>query len=356
LRFRLRSRTRTLWGAACAFVAASALTSDAFADTSFALSWRGGPRPGATCLTQAALQEAVERKLGRSPFTSLERADIRIEGEEIALGRDRFRATVTQRDRTGTVLGSRELETQRCTSLLRAATLVVALIIDPYGERSATDGGQDGPPPAPPVSSLPPAAPPPAALPALRSPPPPLPAARPVARAWALSLGAGAGSSVGILPSASVTLLALARLKATRSRWSFDWRGGYSLSQTLREGNVRGEFAAVEQQIRACFELGRWPSGQVDACGGLLWGAVIPNTRRVSLGDDSWRPILGPTGGLGLQLGRTQNGARIDLGFALPSREYSFFFRDVTGARKLFYSTDGVLFLFSVSGLGTISS
>ena len=354
--------------AACAFVASSAITGRAFGEVSFALSWHGTRSPA--CVTEPALREAVARKLGRNPFAELERAQIHIEGEESPAGSDRFRARVTQTDQRGVVLGSRELEPQACASLLRAATLVVALIIDPDGsggrgegerrdeEGRPSDGRSDADEPAPADERRPPLpAPPPSSAPSGAPEPsrrrPPTVAARSLPR-FDLSLGVGAGVTAGVLPSTGATLFIPARLSVGRSRWSFDWRGGYALPQTLRDGLVTGEFAALEQQLRGCFAFVRWANATFDTCGGFVWGGVIPKTRGVQLGNDSWRVIAGPVGALAFQLNRRGTAARLDLGIALPSREYTFSYRSVSGERKALYSTDDVVFSASLSVLRTI--
>lgn len=349
--------------AACAFVASSAITARAFGEVSFALSWHGARSPA--CVNEPALREAVTRKLGRNPFADPERAQIRIEGEESPAGSDRFRARVTQTDQQGVLLGSRELEAQACASLLRAATLVVALIIDPDGsgrgdgerreeEERRTDGRSEveEPPPADERSPPPPALPPSSAPRRARerSRHRPSTEAAPRLPRFDFSLGVGAGVTAGVLPSTSVTLFIPARLSVGRSRWSFDWRGGYALPQTLRDGLVTGEFAAIEQHLRACFSFVRWPKATLDTCGGFVWGAVIPKTTGVRQGNDSWRVVAGPAGALALQL----DAVRMDLGIALPSREYTFSYRSLAGERKALYSTDDVVFSASLSLLGTL--
>lgn len=311
-------------------------------------------------MTEPALRDAVERKLGRKPFVDVERADVLIEGEETAAGHGAFRARVVQRDRRGALLGSRDLEAQSCASLLRAATLVVALIIDPHGDGRGRDSAEAPPSEAPPRERPPPRSEPDltSTKPSRRRPDelrraePPL-----VARSSTmlrLALGGGVGTSVGVLPSASTTLFASARL-VSRSRWSFDWRGGYSLPQNILRPDVRAHFAAVEQKIRACFAFLRWSSGVLDGCGGFAWGAVLPSTTGVRQGDDSWRVLTGPTGGAALQLDRDAAAVRIEIGVTLPFRKYSFSYFDVANTRKDLYSTHEIIVLVSLSGLGTIS-
>lgn len=341
-------------------MATTTITSRAFGEGAFALSWssRAGQR---ACVTEPAVREAVERKLGRRPFADVDRADVFIEGEEIAAGHGDFRARVVQRDRRGVILGSRDLEAQSCASLMRAATLVVALIIDARGEEPAGPDSAEARRPGTSAEVPPPAADATDEVSRPERPPgrervrrvEPSPAAR-SRTAFELALGGGAGTSVGVLPSPSATLFAFARL-ASRSRWSFDWRAGYSLPQHILRPDLRGHFVAVEQHLRACFAVVRWPGGNLDGCGGFTWGAVFPSTTGVREGNDGGRVIAGPTAGAGLELGRNGAAVRVDVGATFPFREYSFSYVDVANVRRPLYSTQPVIFFVSLSGLGTIS-
>ena len=341
----------------CALVAWTAVAKRAAAHDAFALSWRSGTaRP--PCVTQADLREAVQRKLGWDPFSETERAEIFIEGEETAARPGELRAHVVSRDRSANVLGARDLEARSCADLLSAATLLVALIIDPEGRE---EGAVDSPETPPLEPRLP--LPPPAAPAQAPSRTPPSVAARPSAarrsmqrdsRALDLELGGGIGSSVGILPSPSTTLFAFARL-LSRSRWSFDWRGAFSLPQSLRRPDVDGSFAAVEQNVRACFAVVRWHGGNLDGCGGMAWGAVVPHTEGVRQGNDSWRVIAGPTAGAALAFDRKPASVRVDIGVTLPYRVYSFSYLDEADVRNPLYSTQEVIFSVSLSALATIS-
>ena len=316
-------------------------------------------------MTQADLREAVQRKLGWDPFTEPERADVLIEGKETVARPGELRAHVVSRDRRGTLLGSRDLEARSCADLLSAATLVLALVIDPEGRggggggaaRDSSDGAPlETRPPLPPPQQAPPemppspAAPPSAGRPRMHR----APIGRREAPPFELDLGGGIGTSVGILPSPSTPLLAFARL-LSRSRWSFDWRGAFSLPQSLRRPGVEGTFAAVEQDVRACFAVVRWHGGNLDGCGGIAWGAVVPRTDGVRQGNDSWRVLVGPTAGAALALDRKPATIRLDVGVTLPSRVYSFSYLDETDGRNPLYSTQEVIFTLSLSALATIS-
>ncbi len=359
----VRCRLRGLCHAVCALSVSTALARRASAHDAFALSWGSGTRPHA-CVTQAALREAVQRKLGWDPFSEPEHAEVFIEGEETVARPGDFRGHVVSRDRRGELLGARDLAARSCADFLSAATLVVALIIDPEGgEGAALDSTEEPPletrsmlpPPAPPERPPSEAPPSPAAhRPATPHGTPRAPSARRHAPAFELDLGGGIGTGVGVLPSPSTTLFAFARLPS-RSRWSFDWRGAYSLPQSLRRPDVDGTFAAVEQTFRACFAFVRWRGGSLDGCIGIAWGAVLPRTAGVRQGNDSWRVIAGPTAGAALAFGRKRASIRLDVGVTLPSRVYSFSYLDAADVRRPLYSTQDVIFSVSLSTLATIS-
>lgn len=330
-----------------------AFAEPAHAEQSFSLAWRGKGTQTPPCLSDGAVRDAVEKRLGRHPFVDPAHADILIEGEEVPSGKGLYRARVVQRDRSGAALGARELEPQSCESLLRGAALVVALIIDPTGRRAheepTTEVPEDEPTTEVPENE-PPSLPPAARVPKRR----PL-NARSRPPSFELSLGVGAGATFGFLPSAAPTISVVLRLAPTRSRLSFDWRGDYAIPQTLHDRAVRGRFSMLGQEFRGCFAYARFPSGHLDACAGFLWSAVIPETSGVGQGNDSWRVIAGPLGGLGLELRRGPAAGRVDLGLALPFRQYEFSYVDTENVRKRFYGTDGVLFFVTLSGLGSMS-
>ncbi|OJY18582.1 MAG: hypothetical protein BGO98_33165 [Myxococcales bacterium 68-20] len=355
------------------------VSSTARADASFALSWRSEPGTAA-CVTETALRDAVEKKLQRNPFTDRDRADIAIEGEERSSG-GRFRARVKQTDRNGVVLGSRELDLESCARLFRATTIVVALFIDRGSDRepgeepaldtAPTDDGvrlddeepTPSAPSSPPIrippaaSPSPPTQPPPAATPSLSVPPlPPADARAPgFARPpFDLSLGAGGGAAVGFLPSASAMVRGVARLERAGSRWSFEWSGGYSLQQAFRTRSVRGSFAGVDQQVRACLALNPLSRIRVDACGGAFWGAIVPETGGVREQNDAWRPLAGPLAAVAAQLRDGTRAARLDLGVTVPLVSRNLYFESSAGELERVYSSGRVIMFVGLSGLLTI--
>jgi len=354
---------------AAVFVAlgVGSVSSTARADTSFSLSWRS--RPGtAACVTEAALRDAVEKKLRRSPFAERDGADIAIEGEELSTD-GRFRARVKQTDRNGVVLGSRELDVESCARLLRATTIVVALFIDPGtggGADAARGRGEEGGaedtgvttatedraraddrapahvPAPPPVAARPP--------PLADALPPVVP--RPPVD---LALGAGGAAAVGLLPSANAMLRVVGRLQREGSRWSFEWSGGYSLPQAFRTRAVRGTFAAVDQQVRACLAIGPLSSRmRFDACGGAFWGAIVPTTAGVSERNDTWRPLAGPLASVAVELREGTRAMRLDLGFAAPLVKRNLYFESSAGEVERVHATGRVIPLLGFSGLFTI--
>ncbi len=345
--------------AGCVTLAVALTSSAARADASFALTWRA--EPGATaCVTEGAVRDAVEKKLGRKPFTGHDHADIVIEGEEL-LTDGRFRARLTQRARSGAVLGSRELDAQTCADLIRTTAIVVALFIEPDKDREPGDRRpreapiDDRPPDGARLRSEVRTEPMPGTRPRSGATPvpselPPLASRRP----FELSLGFGGATSVGLLPSASIGLRGVARLEHTGARWSFEWSGGYSLPQTLREGSVRGTFSAIDQQLRGCLALVAEPKLRLDTCGGGFWGAIVPSTVGVKDGNDAWRPVVGPMGALAVELRETTRALRLDVGLtALPVRRSLYY---VTSAAEpaRFYSTGRVIVFVGLSGLFTI--
>lgn len=345
----------------------------AWADASFALTWRS-EAGAALCVNEAALRDAVEKKLGRKPFTDRDRAAIVIEGDESRAGA-RFRAHVTQRGRSGVVLGSRELEASSCASLLRTAAIVVALFIEPgdgvepVEPVEPEDGGKPVEERAPSEEPLASGAPEEARAPTgggrrsapdMRRPQPRRPPDAPSVAStppFALTLGFGGAAAVGFLPSPSVSLRGVARLERPGSRFSFEWSGGYSLPQTFRDGLVRATFSAVDQQLRACVAVAQTKLG-LDACGGVFWGAIAPTVEATTAGilerSAAWRPVVGPTATVALRLREAARSARLDLGLAAPPARRAFYYSTTDGEVERFYTTGQVIGFIGLSGLITI--
>jgi len=326
--------------------------STARADPSFALAWREGPAPTA-CVTEAALREVVAEKLGRDPFTARERADIVIEGEESSAG-GRLRARIRERGRDGAVLGSREVEAESCPRLVRATGIVVALFAkareegEPEEHRGGASERAVEREVAEPERNVPTASPP--------APNPPLPRERPPRsappRPLELSLGLGASAALGLLPSASAALRAIARLERARSRWSFEWTAGYSVPQSFRSQTVRGTLSAFDQQVRMCLASVRQLHVRLDVCGGAFWGAVIPYTAGLTERNETWRPLAGPVGALAVQL-RAESGRamRLELGAAVPVVGRTLYFHGIDGEPERVHATGTVIVFLGLNGL-----
>lgn len=333
-------------------LALAGVANTARADASFSLSWHAKPGT-AGCVTEAALRDAVAKKVGQNPFTDPERADIAIEGEEASVG-GRFRAHVQQRDRQGVILGSRDLDTESCARLMQATTIVVALFIEPYTDREPSKPAENEDASEPQVREEAPAPPP-----TLRPPPPATRQAQVLSSVssrppFDLSLGVGAALATGLLPSASVALRGAARLEREGSRWSFDWSAGYSLPQSFSTRAVRGTFSAVDQQVRACFAVAKSTATRLDVCGGAFWGAVVPTTTGVHARDDASRTLAGPLAALAAQLGERPRSARLDLGITAPIKARSFYFQSTEAEQERVYVTGKVIVFAGISGLFTI--
>lgn len=343
------SRWRALIHAALVLTAWSLFTRPApCADATFALTWRSEAKT--PCVTENALRAGVARKLGRAPFADQERAEIVIEGEEHALDGERWRARIAERDRHGVLLGEREITAKSCESLRRAATFVVALFTDPDRDEGPTS---DEEAPASVREEPPPAVVPPPPPPPTRS----LDAQRPPSRGpsgFDLRLGLGASVGTGLLPSMNGSLLATARLEQRSSPWSFDWTGVYSWPQSIAHGTIHGDFAAVEQRARACLALIDGAATRLDACGGAMWGAIIPQTTGVLAASGAWRRLVGPTAALALEIRAAGKAARLEVGVDVPLGRYEFNYLSNLGQTKLFYTSSSLVVFVGLSGLQTI--
>lgn len=88
------------------------------------------------CLDQQSLRRAVQKRLGREPFS--DEAERTIEGSVMRSGR-LFTVTLRVRDAAGLARGERHLEreTDDCAELSEAVVLAVALTIDPNAPATA---------------------------------------------------------------------------------------------------------------------------------------------------------------------------------------------------------------------------
>ena len=319
----------------------------------FAFSWRA--EPGATCLTEDKLRAAVEKKLGRSVFTSLDEAEIVIEGEELR-DRHRFRARVRQHDRTGREHGSRELTAETCAALERMTVVFIALVLEPGGAPARTTDGERTPDAREP-NELPetekrplPVTPKddeavasadgsttPSARPSVKKRAPAHPPAR-----VELHAGAGAGAAVGLLPSVGASVRGTMRLTAQGSRLSADWSLGMTLPQIVTEGAVRASLGAVDQQARACWAwLDR--AARVDTCGGAFFGALIPTATNLDSQDSPALSVLGPMASLALRVADGPATFHVELGVIAPSLRRRLSYLGRGGEERTLYATPAVM-------------
>ena len=254
-------RRVTPWAAALVSLCVPALARANDGRTS-SLSWV--ELPGAeSCGGALAIARAVEQRIGRAALVSPATAAYSVEGRAERSGAG-LRAVLVLRDRTGTALGHRELESEvaDCTELREKVSLAVALMIDPD---AVLNPPQALPTPAPapsatgapaggalvgstPASEAAPAITAAPVMAAATSSPPSHPPARPVvterveapvgvipAAPWALEPAASAEIGFGFMPSASVGALLATTLIPPRF-WTMEFYGGVWASQTLAAG------------------------------------------------------------------------------------------------------------------------
>jgi hypothetical protein len=251
--------------------AAEALTSPAEPLT-FRLSWVRG-EGAEQCPNAEQLAAAVEARLGRAAFS--EPARRHIEGSVVrADGAWRVQLRVIGADNA--VLGSRELEAngQDCSSIADAASLAVALAIDPHAldERSE--------PPRRMTSELPLLAPPPAPpeAPAARAAAPSTSAASPVVPGGPSRSGALTGEvvprglfAVGILPDAG-----LGAELGTELRLAHGLGLSMSMAYLPEQRTTSGQLglSLTAASLGMCFWALDRPRALLKICGELMAGAV----------------------------------------------------------------------------------
>ncbi len=149
------------------------------------LSWVRAPE-ALDCDDAGQVQADVVRRLGKNPFS--EPSKIFIEAT-VSKPESAFVAELEMRDAAGASLGSRRVtsDAPSCASLVAAAGLAIALMIDPDAALA--------PPPAPTPSPPPPTPPSPTASAA--------PSCEPAARAPQLTFGAAALVAARLLPQAA---------------------------------------------------------------------------------------------------------------------------------------------------------
>lgn len=200
--------------------------------------------PGAeSCADAAAITSSVSARLGQNPFSP--GAPRIIEG--LTLARERgFAAHILVRERDGSLVGARLLESEAdCDSLGAAVVLAIVLLIDPEGTARARPPLMPRPPPPPP------------------SPEPPR--YHGVAAARALISG-------GLLPSPSVGLaLGLSGAIGDRWAWTLEVRFHPELRTT---GGGDFAFGLTAAGPGACARFAPWSWLQAEGCGAMLAGAL----------------------------------------------------------------------------------
>lgn len=224
------------------------------------------------CIGAGALAAAVERRLGRPALASAATARRSIEGHvEPTEDRLGFRATFALADASGTVLGTRELQSTSadCRAMDVDLALVAALMIDPDAALASAS-------PAPSPAAAPPP-PPPAALPlvVVRTVHVPVPAPPPAAP-WRLTLRAGPMLSLGLLPSLAVGAAVRATVAPPRL---FPWELGAVVWGPQRAANPVGaggvELGLSYGSLAGCPLAGGAAAGfRYAACLGLEVGAA----------------------------------------------------------------------------------
>ena len=326
------------------------------AETKFAFTWR--PRSGASCLTEEKVRAAVEKKLGRSVFSSLDEADITIEGEEL-LDRHRYRARVTQHDRAGRELGTRELTAESCGALERMTVVLIALVLEPGGAAaplgSETPPAARGPEPIARPEPIAPIAPKDDGATAGADASPPRSRRSKVTRrapphGVELHAGVGVGGALGLLPSPSVSVRLLTRVTVEGTPLSADWSLGLSLPQTVTRGAIRATFAAVDQQVRGCWAWFDRASTRIDTCAGALFGALTPIGANLDQPNRSAVPLLGPAASLALRLSESPATLHIELEVAGLALRHTISYLARDGEERTLHSTPPLMAMATLAG------
>lgn len=329
---------------ACALLLALSVGKTAQATASrFELTWTSSSvaRP---CISEEELKRAVSARLGRAPFVQAGQGEIAVEGRELPAPVGQLRARITQRDREGHVLGTRELEATSCEELLRSATFVVFLIVDPDAalggarlepvpleEKNADEPStEDEPSPAeraarerPPIGKVGPVGkkdgsrPSEVAVSARPSAPAP--------RGMPVDLGLALVVSNGLLPTPDAGPALALGLEPLPLPIRFEWRAGYRIAVQAVQGY---DFRAVAQEWRACYFRRVFGAMLGTACGGVNWTAILPEARELAGGDQAPKIVFSPTFGVGPAF--EVEGARLfaDLALTLPRPRYAFSYRD----------------------------
>lgn len=272
-----------LWIALAWAVSACALALPSHAQSARAvhLSWVRAPE-ALECGDAGQVQADVVRRLGKSPFS--EPSKIFVEAT-VSKPDGAFVAQLEMRDEAGVSLGSRRVasEASSCASLVSAAGLAIALMIDPDAALAPSSA------PAPPPPSVPLA--PPRTVAVIEAPAP---------RAPQLTFGVGALVAARVLPQAAVGV----RLGADQ-RLAARLHAELSLSflpqarQELR--GVEVGFGLTYGSLGLCYDPLAAAHVTLAACGFGQLGAMSVNAYEPARSRAG--QLLWSTAGLGLRAG-----------------------------------------------------
>ena len=223
------------------------------------------------CIAAPQLAKDIEARVGREVFVSPAVAEVTVEGSVAALPAPKkgFRASFRVLDKTGAVLGSRQVESHEasCRSLDERAALIASILIDDAERvRHAESPPQRPPPPSPPVVSQ---APKPAAAPEPKKPQPPK--SEP---GWAFGVDVGLGMTSGLQPGAGLGVAATFVVRPPRFGAFFF---GAGLFPETRTSTARGAEVGADAQygtIGVCPLVGSGGRLEGMLCAGMLLGAL----------------------------------------------------------------------------------
>ena len=305
------------------------------ASSSFAIVWSASTDD--PCTDRPALESAVVARLGRNPFVDPARADMVLEGHELApSSTGRRRARLEQRTHDNEVIGTRELDAPSCAELMRSAAFVIVLIVEPDALLR-----EPGPTPAD-VPEAP--APPhpvvdrsvtPAPSPPWRAPVPP-----------SLQLGAGISYGRGLLPGDDIGGALMMGLSPWRAPVRFDWRGSYRVALGTPR---RRHFSAFMQEWRGCVLVGQASMFGGGACAGGALGVVDPGAGALSDGDQAGKTVFGPLVALApsFRVGDTSVSADITLFFPRP--RWAFSYEDEAGRARTLHELGRIFLTTTIS-------
>lgn len=292
------------WICATASIACALFAASASAEPEpVRLAWVRGPGAEA-CASQLAVVQQITARLGRSPFAADAPRSI---DAYLTAAEGGFRAEIFVRDRTGKLVGSRELTSLSadCAAIESATVLALALAIDPEAALRppspvVVPGPVVAPAPAPIVA--------PAPAPVIVAPPSPVAPSAPLLGRSGVALRGGA--AVGVVPRAAgaLTLAASAAIGDT-----FELTTAALWIPEVTAADARFAFGVTALSLGGCVRAARASTIELAACG-ALWGgaihAVVHGIVPDQPGDRPWAAVslaprlrLGLVAGVHLELG-----------------------------------------------------